>query len=103
MEMESLEEAVNEITDKDWNWWPFLWLRPSQHERLSTRLLATLALLYGLPIAGLASVALSIIKPEARELAPWIVALVPLAFFFVASVVVGPMWNRRAERLSAKR
>ena len=30
MSLDELEEAVNEITDKDWSWWPFLWLRPAK-------------------------------------------------------------------------
>ncbi len=95
--MNALERAVNEVSDKDWNWWPFLWLRPAQHERLSLRRLASMAVLYGLPLGGVLALALG--RTEARAQAPFVLALVPLFMFFLASVIIGPMWNRRAARL----
>lgn len=97
--LDNLENAVNEVSDKDWSWYPFLWLRPEPHERMSLPRLATMALLYGLPFGALMAIAISFADPSRRASAPMFIAAFPLMLFFVASVFVGPMWNRRADRL----
>lgn len=99
MLVDNLEKTVNEITDKDWNWWPFLWLRPVQESRMSLRRLSLVAVLYGLPISlavGLLARRLNAAPPSAL---PLLLAGFPMLLLFVGSVLVAPMWNRRAERL----
>ncbi|MBX3229857.1 MAG: hypothetical protein KIT84_05940 [Labilithrix sp.] len=102
MSLEHLENAVNEVSDKDWSWWPFLWLRPEKHEPMTLTRLATVAFLFGAPIGAFLTVVGAMVNPEAKYAAPVLLAIFPLLLFFVASVVVGPMWNRRAERLRAR-
>jgi len=98
--MDALESTVNEITDKDRSWWPFLWLKPAQHERMSLRRLVSIAILYGLPCGGaLALLAWAMTPNPAREVVAPIVGF-PTFLLFVGTVIVGPMWNRRAERLA---
>ena len=97
--IETLEKAINEVTDKDWSWWPFLWLRPDPHERLTLPRLAVVALLFGLPCGVLVATALSVAGQNAHS--TFVVAAFPMLLFFVATALVGPMWNRRAERLIA--
>ena len=97
-----LEEAVNEVSDRDGSWWPFLWMRPEKHARLALRRLVSLALLNGLPAGGLLALSLSMVDPDARGSAPFFVAVFPLLLLFVGSVVVAPMWNRRAARLRSR-
>lgn len=94
---EALERAINEVTDKDWSWWPFLWLRPEPHERLTLPRLALIALLFGVPCGALMALALSFAGPSAH--ASFFLAAFPTLLFFVATTLVGPAWNRRAERL----
>jgi hypothetical protein len=99
-----LEDAVNELSDKDWSWWPFLWMRPEKHAPLSLPRVSVLALLYGVP----SSLLLALVASRQPEHAPtaaestFAFAVFPLLFLFIGSVVVAPMWNRRAERLRGK-
>ncbi len=101
MSLELLEKVVNEVSDKDLSWWPFLWLRPEKDADFSLKRLVSFALLYGLPSGALFSLVIAFGHPEARSAAPMLVGAFPLLLLFFGSVVVGPMWNRRAERLRA--
>ncbi|MDB4946702.1 MAG: hypothetical protein JWP97_6236 [Labilithrix sp.] len=101
MIVDNLEKAINEISDKDWNWWPFLWLRPDPGSRLSLGRLSVVAVLYGLPISmvvGLLTRRFG--SPPAAF--PLVLAGFPMLLLFVGSVIVAPMWNRRAERLRGR-
>ena len=103
MSLDAFEEAVNEVSDKDWTWWPFLWLRPQQHEPLGLARVVAFSFLYGLPCSGLACLALAFVRPETRAMVPFVGLGFPLAFLFLGSVIIAPMWNRRAERLRRRR
>jgi hypothetical protein len=96
--LDHLEKAINEVSDKDWSWYPFLWLRPKKHQSMGPFRLLAVAVLFGLPIGGLISLALALGVPDARPVASLPTLVFPLSLFFVASVLVGPMWNRRAVR-----
>jgi hypothetical protein len=102
MSIDRLEEAINDIADKDWSWWPFLWLRPARHTRLPLRTMILLALLYGIPVSILIAMGTTLARTASpRELA-LTGSATPLLFLFVGTVVVAPMWNRRAARLRAR-
>jgi hypothetical protein len=102
MSIDLLEEAVNTLSDNDRSWWPFLWLRPEKHAPFSLGRLTALAILYGAPTGALFSVAWAFIDPRARAAALIPALGFPVFFLFVTSAVIGPMWNRRAERLRAR-
>ena len=103
MPLQQIEEAVNEVSDRDWSWWPFIWLRPEQHVDLSLARVVALAVLYGVPSSILMAFAVCLFRaPSIPELAQAATSF-PLLFLFVGSVVVAPMWNRRADRLRARR
>lgn len=99
MSIEQLEDAINQVTDDNRSWWPFLWMRPEQHKRLSLGRLFVLALLYGLPIGGLGCLLIAFLEPVSRGEAPFVVVGFPTMLFLFGSVVIAPMWNRRADRL----
>ena len=99
MSLEIFEKAINEVSDKDWSWWPFLWLRPEQHAALSLTRLFVISMLYGIPCGAVSHLAVVLLEPRARESFPVLLVGLPLLFLFIGSVVVAPMWNRRAERL----
>ncbi len=103
--LDRIEDLVNDMSDKDWSWWPFLWLRPAREARLSLRRSFVMTALYGLPLALVLCVGFRLTMPRAHAEQAALVALVsvPLAFLFHLSVVIGPMWNRRAERLARRR
>lgn len=101
--MDELEAAVNEVSDKDWAWWPFLWLRPEKHEHLSLLRIAAISMLYGMPASVLTELG---IKLQYAASIPELIAtslFFPLLFLFFGSVFVAPMWNRRAGSLRARR
>jgi hypothetical protein len=102
MSLDLLEQAINEVTDKDWSWWPFLWLRPEKHVQLTLARVVSMAILYGLPLAAALSLTLALARPLARGAVPSIMLALPLLFLFAGSVVVAPMWNRRADRLRSR-
>lgn len=99
MPLDSLEKTVNSVTDKDSAWWPFLWLRPHKHVSLTLDRLCMVAVLYGAPGGLLLATAYALVFPSKRETAPLIALAFPMLLLFVATVIIGPMWNRRAERL----
>ena len=101
--IDQIEKTINEVSDKDWSWWPFLWLRPEPHARFSLRRLAAVSVLYGLPVSLLTSLLIYRFTPEAHAAIPMVLAAFPLLFLFTGSVVIGPMWNRRAARIRASR
>lgn len=98
MSLDAFEEAVNEISDTDWTWWPWLWLRPKKAEPLTLARVVAMAILYGAPLSGISAICLGCVSAEARAYAPFAMLGYPLAFLFLGSVIMAPMWNRRAER-----
>ncbi|HSO32631.1 MAG TPA: hypothetical protein VLT33_08945 [Labilithrix sp.] len=100
--MDALEETINEISDRDWSWWPFLWLRPEKHVQLSLARIVSLAVLYGLPCSVLMGVATSVLRALSTAELLFTAFAFPLLFLFSGSVLVAPMWNRRAERLRSR-
>ena len=58
--MEQLEEFLNSLSDSDREWWPFLFLRPQQNQRIGSLRAAALSVLYGAPIGLLATIVLAL-------------------------------------------
>ena len=102
MRFEELEETINEISDRDWSWWPFLWLRPEKHAALTLSRVMALSLLYGLPCGVLTATAASLMRAASHSDSLFLSLTFPLLFLLAGSAIVAPMWNRRAERLRAR-
>lgn len=102
MQLDRLEAVVNEVSDKDWSWWPFLWLRPEKQQQLTFVRMASISMLYGVPASAV--LGLGIRLQYAETIAELIATSLffPLLLLFVSTVVVAPMWNRRADRLRAR-
>jgi len=99
------DERLNEVSDCDAVWGPFVWLRPEKDRVFSvTRVLAIGALL-GLSYGMLLNIGIVSICRAAGQRAPSL-ATVPLLlagiFFFGFQLTLGPAWNRRA-RLIVRR
>lgn len=99
MSLDNIEELVNEISDRDWSWWPFLWLRPEKHAPLSLARVLSLSVLYGVPASVLMAIAACMLRPPSLPELVVTAFAFPMLFLFTGSVIVAPMWNRRADRL----
>jgi hypothetical protein len=103
-----LEAMLNWVSDQDLQWWPFLFLRPPQNERLGTRRVAAVSALFGLFFGMLTNVALVLANPRAGSelsvfaLPAWLTLPVATSVLFFAffRVTFAASWNRRARRLA---
>jgi hypothetical protein len=105
---DQVEAMLNWVTDQDLQWWPFLFLRPAQSERLGTRRVAAMSGLLGLFFGMLTNVVVVLVdSPMAAQLGvlalpAWLT--LPLAtsvlFFAFFRVTFAASWNRRARRLA---
>ena len=101
--IDRLEDVINDVSDRDWSWWPFLWLRPEKTAHLSLTRILSLSVLYGVPASVLMGLAVHVLRaPSTPELLFTAFAF-PMLFLLTGSAVVAPMWNRRADRLRARR
>lgn len=103
-----VEEMLNWVSDQDSQWWPFLFLRPEQHERLGSWRVAAVSVLLGLFFGMLANLAAALTysrdMPELSVLAlpSWLTLPVATSVLFFAffSLTFAASWNRRARRLT---
>jgi hypothetical protein len=104
MDNDGLEQFANYLSDMDREWWPFLFLRPQQHERMGSRRVAILAALYGV-LAGLfVNVVLVLSGYRADSFNPLLFPVgATVGFFLVYRFTFAYFWNRRAERLGRGR
>lgn len=102
MPLDALEESVNAITDDDASWWPFIWLRPDKHAPLSLRRQCMLAVLYGTPGGLLLAMGSAVLLRRSFSTSALVALAFPMLLLFVATAFVGPMWNRRAQRLRGR-
>jgi hypothetical protein len=99
--LQDLEDAINELNDNDSGWWPFLFMRPAQHQKMSAARVLAVSVLYGLPAALLACIAVKLTHGR-QDVHPLLLpAAVVAAFFVFYRFTFALCWNRRAARLSA--
>ena len=103
MPLDTIERKVNAVADNDASWWPFLWLRPHKHVAFSLERLCMLSLLSGAPAGLFLSVVFAWLFPGHREKAALVALAFPTLLLFAATAIIGPMWNRRANRLHNRR
>ena len=103
MDHDGLEQFANYMSDMDREWWPFLFLRPQQNERMGTRRVAALAALYGVLAGVVANVVLALMGHAVGTFNPLLFpAGATLGFFLIYRFTFAYFWNRRAERLALR-
>jgi hypothetical protein len=96
----SFEDVLNVISDLDQNWWPFVFLRPERHQKITWARTALLAILYGV-FAGTLVNALVKLGGGEENINPWMFPVgATVGFFLVFRMTFAFGWNRRAARLS---
>jgi ABC-type uncharacterized transport system permease subunit len=106
--MRKIEDVANRLTDQDWGWWPFLFLRPQKHETMTSRHVLKMSLFYGpfysliliLPI-----IVLLLRSSKLIDLSLWIpifagfTVIYTVIFFIAYLFTFAYFWNLRADRL----
>jgi hypothetical protein len=93
---------INEISDRDEQWGPFLFLRPPRHSRIGWLRTAALALLLGGLFGMAGSVVLTVMARFLERPSPPVYAMpgvLTAVYFLVCRFTVAAAWNRRARRL----
>ncbi len=89
----------NWLSDKDFIWWPFSFLRPEKHELITLRLILTMTGCFG----GLSAAFFTLLALVNSTLTgPYFFITLASSlsgFFLWFSLITRPLWNRRARRL----
>ena len=97
--LDLLTQFHNWISDKDFIWWPFSFLRPEPHVPMTFKLTLVMTLSFG----GLAFVMFSVMALMNNALtfdyALSIFLTSFFGFFLWFNLITKPLWNRRANRL----
>src|SRR4051812_32574269 len=97
--IEGLEQFVNDVSDLDREWGPFVFLRPARTERMTSWRVMALAALYGV-MAGMVANLVARMTAEGRGLnVLFFPFAATLGFFVIYRLTFAVCWNRRAERL----
>lgn len=101
--MDKIVGIANRLTDMDWGWQPFLYLRPARDERMTTRRVALMALHFGPLVAAVIGGLILWRHPALRAstlpLMAGAVAVSTLLFFPFYLLTFAQCWNIRAAEL----
>ena len=104
MNIQRLEDYVNWLTERDWGWWPVVFLRPPKDKDIDNTVLLKITSFFGI-ILGLLLVVLRFIvfhSLTALSIA-FDLVLGCVAFFLPYKFTFAYFWNRRARRLRGQR
>ena len=91
---------MNSLTDQDWGWRPFLFLRPGKDQDMRNALLSKMTFCFGTPLAVVLLLLRFIVE---HTITPASIAAVVLGcwigFFLAYKFTFAIFWNRRARRL----
>ena len=98
--IDKLEGLMNSLTDKDWGWWPLLFLRPKKEKNIDNIIIFKVDLLFS-SILGLIFALGSYWR--AKEI-NWINVVLSfiigwILFFLLYKFTFAYFWNCRAKRL----
>lgn len=98
--MEEIINFANRLTDMDWGWWPFLFLRPEKNEKMTTAVVAKMALYFG-SLGGVIAYVLVVALGRPGGIFLFLTILVGFMIFFfvIYRLTFAICWNYRAERI----
>ena len=97
------DEHFIDFCDRDANWGPLLFLRPSRTQRIRTTRTLAGAVLLGLPLGILGSICMVLFARLAARPEPalfFFPAILTAGYWIVGHITLVRAWNRRAERLA---
>ncbi len=102
--MKDFENFMNNLSDKDWSWWPFLSLRPAKNQLMDNAFLVKLTAVFGTIIGLMTFVIVSFIEITVATLNGSVVIMTFcwFLFFFLYKYTFARYWNIRASRLQDK-
>jgi len=98
----SFFNLINDISDRDEQWGPLLFLRPARHSRIGWLRTAALALLLGGLFGMIGSIVLAVMGRLLERPVPPVYAMpavLTLVYFVVCRFTLAAAWNRRARQL----
>jgi hypothetical protein len=94
----------NNWSDQDLSWWPFLFLRPRETDKIASWRIALIATLHGALLGVIGDVLLTAAEqPLPLNSGATLPLLIGVALFLFVRFTVAYAWNRRAARLSRTR
>lgn len=98
-----LVDFHNWLSDKDFIWWPFSFLRPPKHEPITMRLVSLMTACFG-GLAFLMFTTFAVVN-NLFTLDSSVMTLVSCfgGFFLWFSLITKPVWNIRARALAKKK
>lgn len=101
--MQWFEDKINWLTDMDWQWYPYLSMRPEKYEKMASLLVLRLTALYS-PVFAVISALVLIFAVRIQIIGmPLFLSTALVAFIFQAVIfflmirlVVATAWNNRA-------
>lgn len=89
------------ISDKDFIWWPFSFLRPAKHELITMKLVLQMTLCFS-GLGTLMFTAFAIVNNVFSPSSMFQTFILSFVLFFIwFTLVTRTFWNRRARTLSA--
>lgn len=92
---------MNKLTDMDWGWWPFLFLRPEKNEHMTTLLVLKMSLLFGSFYGLLFGIYIFTKTNSFLDIIEVIVFFI-IFFFIFYRLTFAIFWNIRAKKLIKK-
>lgn len=97
--LDLIAQFHNWLSDKDFIWWPFSFLRPEPQELITLKTIGLMTLCFG----GLASVMFTILAIVNNAFNPtdafYTFTACFVGFFMWFGLITKPLWNRRARSL----
>jgi hypothetical protein len=98
-----IETFINDISDKDEQWGPLLFIRPERHMTMGALRVLGLAVMLGGLFGMLGSIVLAMTARAMGKPVPpahIMPAILTAIYFIVARLTLARAWNRRARRLA---
>jgi hypothetical protein len=99
--MKKIEDVMNNLTDSDMSWWPFLFLRPAKNECMDNIVVAKMSFCFGILYSLVILTLLSVLGRSINMIFGGVLIIFFMVIFFVLyRFIFSIFWNRRAKRLA---